>query len=141
MQIDNKLKIYYFTAIFSLLFAVIGFSYNAWRLEKTEENSNIRTASFEVLTNLAELEQIIYAAHYDKNMIDGSPRKAWVKIGLIVDLSALIDPSVAEKSEQLLKVWSKNWHLVAKDSDAIKIIERHIDIVRKNIKHTLIELN
>lgn len=31
----------------------------------TEENSNIRTASFQVLIELAEREQIVYAAHYD----------------------------------------------------------------------------
>jgi len=98
MELEDKLKVYYVTAIFSVVFAVVGFSYNAWRLEVTEDNSNIRAASFEVLTVLAELEQIIYAAHYDKDTKEGSPRKGWVKIGLIVDLDSLISKSSEEQA-------------------------------------------
>ena len=109
MKLENKLQAYYITAILSLVFAVVGFSYNAWRLEATEDNNNIRTASFEVLGELAELEQIIYAAHYDKDEIEGNPRKAWVKVGLVVDLSALISKSVEKKSLNLRETWSKNW--------------------------------
>ena len=67
MKLVHKLKAYYLTAILSLVFAVIGFSYNAWRLEATEDNSNIRTASFEVLGELAELEHVIYAAYLPRH--------------------------------------------------------------------------
>lgn len=38
-----------FTAVVSLVFAVSGFSYNAWRLEQSEENNIVRDASFHVL--------------------------------------------------------------------------------------------
>jgi len=63
MEIKQKLKIFYITSIFSMVFAVLGFSYNAWRMELSEENNNLRTASFEVLLQLPGLEQIIYAIH------------------------------------------------------------------------------
>jgi hypothetical protein len=140
MELESKLKTYYMTAIFSVVFAVVGFSYNAWRLEVTEDNSNIRSASFKVLTVLAELEQIIYAAHYDKNTVEGSPRKGWVKIGLIVDLSSLISKSSEERAQKLKAAWQKNWEIMAQDSDATTILVNEIDYVRNEIKLTLNEL-
>jgi len=140
MELENKLKVYYVTAIFSVVFAVVGFSYNAWRLEVTEDNSNIRSASFEVLTVLAELEQIIYAAHYDKDIKEGSPRKGWVKIGLIVDLGSLISSSSEEQAQKLKAAWQKNWEIMAHDIDATNILVSEIDAVRNEIKLTLNEL-
>ena len=104
MELDRKLKVYYMTAIISMIFAVVGFSYNAWRLEVSEDNSNIRTASFEVLQELAELEQTIYALHYDNYVTEGSPRKAWVSVGLIVDMSMLISPEVIKEAENLKSI-------------------------------------
>ncbi len=68
----QKLKLYYMTSIFSIAFAMLGFTYNTWRMEITEDNSNIRTAAFEVLLQLSEIERIIYAAHYDKNSEEGT---------------------------------------------------------------------
>ena len=125
----------------SLVFAVIGFSYNAWRLEVTEDNSNVRTASFEVLTNLAELELIIYAAHYDKDKFEGSPRKGWVKIGLIVDLSVLISRSVEGQSLKLRDVWSKSWERMTNDRKATNRLIEEVDLVRNEIKLILSSLN
>ena len=88
-----------------MVFAVLGFSYNTWRMELSEDNNNIRTASFEVLLQLSEFEQILYAAHYDKDNKAGSPRKAWVKVGLITDLSGLIGEQVKSESVKLNKLW------------------------------------
>ena len=42
----NKLQLYQLTVIFSVLFALVGFSYNVWRMEVSEQNNNIRTACF-----------------------------------------------------------------------------------------------
>lgn len=137
MQLKDKLKLFYITSILSMLFAVLGFSYNAWRMELTEDNSNIRTASFEVLTQLSEMEQVIYAAHYDKNMLDGSPRKAWVKVGLIVDLSALISPQVENDANELKVLWGKSWQLVKDDEMVTQKLIGKIDEVRSSIKSAL----
>ena len=136
-ELNTKLRVYYLTAIFSLLFAIIGFSYNAWRLEVTEDNNNIRTASFEVLTELAELEQIIFAAYYDQDPVAGSPRKGWVKIGLISDLSALINSSVEQRADDLKSLWSKTWQDIPTNRKATDNISHSIDEVRAEIKSTL----
>ena len=140
MRLKTKLQSYYFTAILSLLFAVLGFSYNAWRMELSEDNNNIRTASFEVLKELAELEQIIFAAHYDQNAVAGNPRTGWVKVGLITDLSVLVSRGAETQSMELKSIWSKNWSSMSKDREAVDELIRAIDVVRAEIKSVLSEL-
>jgi len=140
MELEQKLKRYYLTAIFSVIFAVVGFSYNAWRLEVSEDNSNIRTASFEVLKELAELEQIIFTRHYDKDIQKGNPRIGWVKIGLILDLSMLISPQVNAKAESLKANWSNSWALIAADRSIVDQLSNSIDEVRAEIKIVLSQL-
>ncbi len=138
---DRKFKSYYYTAIFSMLFAVVGFSYNAWRLENSEDNNNIRKAAFEVLTELAVLEQVVYAAHYDHDTVTGSPRKGWVKVGLIVDLSSLIDKSVTIKSLRLKNTWGWEWEKIKNSKESTDNVINSIDNVRFEIKRTLNNLN
>jgi len=140
-DLTKKLNSYYFTAVLGVVFAIVGFSYNAWRMEVTEDNSNIRTAAFSVLSELAELEQIIYAAHYDKDAVAGSPRKGWVKIGLIVDLSILISKPVNLASERLKSTWSYHWEDIANDIEATDKTIAEIDKVRAEIKLTLNSLD
>lgn len=140
MHTEAKLKYYYIIAVLSLIFAVVGFGYNAWRLEVSEDNNTIRTASFEVLKQLSRLEQIIYALHYDKNRIQGSPRNGWVAIGLITDLSLLVDQEVDKKANQLKNTWADNWGNVAASQEATDLLVGEIDGVRLQIKQTLIGL-
>jgi len=97
-QIIKRLPLYQVTVIFSVLFALIGFSYNVWRMEVSEENSNIRTACFEMLINLSSLEQLIYAAHYDADKDEGNPDKKRGRIyfssllGLPLSLLSILIP-------------------------------------------------
>ena len=138
--LEERLKLYYFTAILSVVFAVVGFSYNAWRLEASEHNNNVRTACFELLSDLAELEQIIYASHYDNNEVDGSPRKGWVRIGLIADLGALVSPEVSATAESLKAMWSREWPRVAENREVVDELVVAIDSVRAEIKNVLSNL-
>jgi hypothetical protein len=139
--LKNKLKLYYLTTIFSLIFAVVGFSYNAWRLEVSEDNNNIRTASFEVLTNLAELEQVIFAAHYDQDEMAGNPRIGWIKIGLINDLSNLVGPKVEAEANILRDSWSDNWLTLGGSQADIEFITQQIDAVRREVKKEIKNLD
>ena len=139
-QIQKKLHIYQVTIIFSVLFALVGFSYNVWRMEVSEENSNIRTACFEMLLVLSSLEQLIYIAHYDGDVKEGSPRKGWVKVGLIADLSVLTTDSVEKQAAALKKVWSAHWSTMIDNKDSIDQIVIAIDFVRSEIKLILSSL-
>ena len=140
-ELEKRLEVYYITAILSIIVAVAGFSYNTWRLEVSEANNNIRTASFELLTNLAQLEQIIYAAHYDKNIVEGSPRKGWVKIGLIVDLSSLISIAVEKQALNLKEVWSENWEKIPNEQALTNKLINKIEAVRAELKLKLLDLD
>jgi len=139
-QIQKKLHIYQITVIFSVLFALIGFSYNVWRMEASEENSNIRTACFEILLELSALEQLIYTAYYDGDLKEGSPRRGWVKVGLIEDLSALTDDSVERRAVTLKKVWSEHWSTMTSNKGSVEQIVSAIDAVRAEIKVVLSSL-
>lgn len=140
IKIINKLHLYQATVIFSVLFALVGFSYNVWRMEVSEENNNIRTACFEILLELSSLEQLIYTAHYDGDIKEGSPRKGWVKVGLIADLSVLTNNSVEAQAAILKKVWAAHWSTMINNQDSVDQIVNTIDSVRSEIKLVLISL-
>lgn len=137
MQLKTKLKNYYFTAIFGVFFAVVGFSYNTWRMEVSEDNNNIRTAAFEMLLVLAEFEQVIYAAHYDQDKENGNPRLGWVKVGLAYDLSMLVGSSVEQKVIELREVWQETWSTVAASREDTDRLVDAISEVREEIKSVL----
>lgn len=138
---NQRLKLYQLTVIFSLLFSLMGFSYNVWRMEITEHNSNVRTACFEMLLELAQLQQLVYIAHYDQDLKQGSPRVGWVKVGLIEDLSSLTDESVIGQSQKLTQVWSSEWEDMAENEIAANRIIAQVDDVRAEIKQLLGSLN
>ena len=137
MHLKAKLKYYYFTAIFSVIFAAVGFGYNTWRMEVSEDNNNIRTAAFEILLVLAEFEQVIYAAHYDNDKQNGSARLGWVKVGLAHDLSMLVDPQVEQKVGELKSVWREKWPTIVQNRDHVNQLIEATDSAREEIKRVL----
>lgn len=137
----GEFKAYRLTAIISLVFALVGFTYNAWRLEQSEENNIVRDAAFQILIELAEFEQILYASHYDRNPIEGSPRTGWIKVGLINDLALLVDPVVVNKSASLKTMWSEKWPSVPDDVDEVNLLVEGIDDVREAVKARLAALD
>ena len=66
--LERRLRWYQAATLFSVMFALLGFSYNVWRMEQTEHNSSVREASFEMLLQLAELERI-----YQQNQAEQLP--------------------------------------------------------------------
>lgn len=129
------------TAIISLVYALAGFSYNAWRLEQSEENNIVRDAAFQVLTELAEFEQVLYANHYDQNEVEGSPRVGWVKIGLVNDLAVLIGPQVSSSADELKSNWADIWVAVNRDRVVVDGLVLDIDEVRAGVKERLADLD
>ncbi|WP_448549127.1 hypothetical protein [Thalassotalea fusca] len=136
----QKLKIYYFTTIFSIVFSIIGFSYNAWRLEQSEFNASARVAAFSMLSTLAEFEQVVFANHYDHDLQRGNPRVGWVKVILLNDLASLMSEEVIQTSMGLRDVWQHNWQLLPEQEIAFKAIESQIDELRHAIKGDIQQL-
>ncbi|QDF67735.1 hypothetical protein FJQ87_14585 [Shewanella sp. SNU WT4] len=128
------------TAIFSLMFALLGFSYNVWRMEVTEHNANIRDASFEMLKQLSELELIVYAAYYDQDRILGNPRQGWVKVGLINDLAMIASPPVRSASQALREQWQQAWQGINKEEASVTAIVAAIEENRQQVRVQIREL-
>ena len=134
---STRLKVYQATALFSVLFALMGFSYNVWRMEVTEHNSNVRDAAFELLLQLAELEQLVYAAHYDQNEERGNPRDGWVKVGLINDLSNSCGDNVVAASADLKQAWSEHWADLPSERASADAVVQAIDETRAQVQSEL----
>jgi hypothetical protein len=138
---SDRTKKFVFISVISFLFAFAGFSYNVWRTEKTESNNNVREAAFGMLQELANLEQLVYAIHYDHSIEEGTPRNGWVKIGLIQDMSMLVAPTVEHKAVQLKQVWAKKWSRLEEDKQASDEIVHAIEEVRVEARLMLKDLD
>jgi len=104
-------------ALISLAVALSSLGYNTWRNERTERNRNVRTATFELLTRLADLERVVYLAQYDRDASGGNPRTGWTYVLVIRDLAMLAPPPVPARATQLQKAWSDNWEGLGRDDE------------------------
>src|SRR5256886_16650832 len=102
-------------ALISLVVALGSLAYNTWRNERTEHNRNVRTAAFELLTRVAELERVVFLAQYDRDAAGGNPRTGWTYVLVIRDLSAVVPPPVPAQAAELQRVWGGNWGGLGKD--------------------------
>lgn len=122
-----------FVAFLSLFIAIIALSYTTWREEVTERNRNYRTASFEVLKNLGELQLIINYSYYQPDNTMGNPILGWGHVALITDLGQLLPPPIPESVDQLAKVWRSNWEKMKTDEKAADKISQEIDNSRQAV--------
>ena len=129
-------------ALISLAIALSSLGYNTWRNERTEHNRNIRTATFEILTKVAELERVVFLAQYDHNAASGNPRTGWTYVLVIRDLSAIAPPPVPARSLQLQQAWAENWEGLGKDDEvAVNRIDDSIGALREASLATLKSLH
>ena len=125
-------------ALISLAVALTGLSYHTWRDERTEHNRNVRTATFEILAKLADLERVVFLAHYDRDRAGGNPRTGWTYVIVIDDLASVVPGPVPGKAGELRKVWGDNWEgLGADDDKAVDRIDAGIGHVRDAALETL----
>lgn len=136
----EKLVLYYVMVVLSVLISVASFSYSAWRMEASEANNNRRMAAFELIKTLGELEQNIFAAHYDQDPIQGSPRLGWVKIGLARELSYLCGDQIQKEAMNLQSLWSASWAEVPREEQVVQKISGQIDLLRAKIRDELTAL-
>jgi len=125
-------------ALISLVVALGSLAYNTWRNERTEHNRNVRTAAFEVLSKLAELERVVFLAQYDRDVAGGNPRTGWTYVLVIGDLSAVVPAPVPAQAAELQRVWKGNWEGLGKDDEtAVNRIDDAIKRLRDTTLGTL----
>ena len=129
-------------ALISLVVALGSLAYNTWRNERTEHNRNVRTAAFELLTKLAELERVVFLAQYDRDVAGGNPRTGWTYVLVIRDLSAVMPAPVPAQAAELQGVWRGNWDDLGKrDETAVGRIDDAIKKLRDTTLGTLRSLH
>ena len=120
-------------AIVSLTVALSSFSYTTWRNERSEHNRTIRQASFQLLSALGEMQQLVFHAHYDHDATRGNPRTGWVYVATINDFSATMPAPVPARARELFTAWRDHWErLGASDADA-EVISNAIDRCRAEV--------
>ena len=104
-------------ALISLVVALIGLGYNTWRNETTEIQRNQRWASFTILQELGELQQIVDHRHYfysrrerDHPAIEAGSQwvEGWGKVALIRDLTSLLPEPLPGAGERLYTAWNQH---------------------------------
>jgi len=128
-------------AIISLIVALTALGYNTWRNELTEANRTVRTAGFEMLVHIGELQRITYLAHYDQDGVGGNPRKGWAEALLLQDLSKLMPVDVHQRTDELLGIWEDNWAQLGQDDSAVMSVDTAIDNLRMDLLTALAELD
>lgn len=117
-QVNNNL-----VALISLVLAITSLSYNTWRNETSEMQRNWRDASFQILTELGELNQIILMRRYFSNLdgtqglssdqVDSIPQpenwvRGWGSVTMMRDLSAVMPKPLPEQGQQLFDYWQRH---------------------------------
>ncbi|MDT8388095.1 MAG: hypothetical protein RQ736_11300 [Thiogranum sp.] len=124
-------------AIISLVVALSGLGYNTWRNQQSELNSNIRTAGFEVLTQVGELQRVVFFSHYDQHPEYGNPRNGWAHILTIHDLSQVIPEPVPGEADRLKTVWAESWDTLGQSEAGVDAINAAIDGYRLAVLDTM----
>ena len=124
-------------AIISLFIAVTALTYNSWRQELTEDNRNLRLASFELIMQLGELQLIVDHAHYDHDKERGNPITGWGRVALIEDLSAVLPAPLPKKSIILKQTWSDHWQGLGEGGEHAEQITTAIQSMRKEVRDQL----
>ena len=121
-------------AIISLCVALSGLAYNTWRNETTESHRNVRQASFVMLEQLGQLQQLVYQRYYAHQHDDINRITCWGKVLLVRDMGPLVSNDVAAKSKALFDIWSTNLDdLDEGNDDAEKAISGSIASVREQL--------
>lgn len=128
-------------AIISLVVAIIALVLNTWRLEQTEQNRNVRQASFEMLTDLGELQAVINITLYQSNPLKSDPIQGWNYIAKMSDIVVLIPEPVPTQLNRLIDVWSSHWKMIPNDEKIAKEISTQIDLTREAVMKALHQLH
>lgn len=120
-------------AIISLLVAFTALGYNTWRNEQTEANRTVRQAGFEILVHAGEMQRITYLAHYDKDLVEGNPRKGWTEVLIIKDLATLMPEQTDLRASELHNAWEQNWNQLGKREASVVAIDTALDQLRRSV--------
>jgi hypothetical protein len=139
-------------ALISLSVAFIALSYNTWRNETTESQRNVRQASFKVLENLGELQEVADYRYYyfpfeDNHGREGELRlRGYGSVLMVRDLMNLMPPPTPTAGNNLFQVWNQHINALAElngnreHTIAAKTAEKELTGVIKHARGAVIEV-
>ena len=120
-------------ALISLVVAISSLGYNSWRNELSEANRNVRNAGFELMHEIAGLQQVVLLSHYDMDEVRGNPRVGWTHAIAIRDLAYPMPEDVRTACNDLFLVWQTNWDSVASSDSSLENVDAAIDRAKTEI--------
>lgn len=121
----------------SVVVAFFAIMVNGHRNELTERNRNIRVAEFEILRNLADLQQMVDTTYFDHGGGKGGQSFTFSRILVIRDLAALSPEPVQQAAEKLMTAWRANGSKIDTSLDAVQKLSEEIVNVRKEVVASL----
>ncbi len=143
MNLKQKIA-HHSLSIISLMIAIIALTYNTWRSDTTEYNRNIRTASFELIKELGQLQNITNQIHFsnlNQQQQELLKIQGWGHIALIEDLSTLLPLQISKASQELKQEWQNHHVNLAQNNTAESVISKRIEMLRESTRRLLIQLN
>jgi len=125
-------------AFISLFVALSGFAYNTWRNETTEAHRNVREASFRVLEEIGELQQVVDQRYYAGRRSDVNRITGWGKAALVRDMGMLVSPATSKQTARLFSTWQTQLdRMDAGEANAEREISAAISAVREQVLRDL----
>jgi len=135
----NRLRQVLTVPAMMLFIAILTLIYSGYRAELNQENQTARSAGFEVLKALNELQMIIDAQRYTP---DDAPNflEGWNEVLIIDDMSDFIDLSVQTQAQALHQTWQNNFESL-QDENANKTLTTAIQKTRSSLKAAIHNLH
>ena len=128
-------------ALISLAVALFSTSYNTWRNQTTESHRNVREASFKLLEECGELQQLAQHRYYGGDHSQMNWIAAWGKATLIRDMAPLVSPAVQARADKLFATWKETaGELEHGEGGSEQTIEAALDEVTVSIREELLAL-
>ena len=122
----------------SLFVALSGLGYNTWRNETTEAHRNVREASFRVLEEIGELQQVVDQRYYAGKRSDVNRITGWGKAALVRDMGMLVSPATSKQTARLFATWQTQLERMdAGEANAEREISAAIAAVREQVLRDL----
>jgi hypothetical protein len=129
-------------ALISLAVALAGTSYNTWRNQTTEAHRNVREASFKLLEQSAELQQLAQQRYFGSDHSPANWIAGWGKATLIRDIAPLVSPRAQERADALFATWKlRADELESGSGDSEAKIEAAIDALSNELRDELRQLH
>jgi hypothetical protein len=121
----------------SVLVAVSALVINARHNAAVERHRNIRIAEFEILRNLAELQQMVDSAYFQSSSSQGNKGLILSRILVVRDLAALSPRPVQQTSDRLMTAWRVHGEKIGTSIDAAKGLSDEILYARGEVVTSL----